>query len=98
MALDSLEVEFSVVLGRAQVPLHRLLRMGRGAILALDPMEDDAVEILANGLPVAMGRVCVEKGSIRVEVTDLIRHPEVTREPGGSIGNLRGSAHMMDAA
>lgn len=97
MALQSLEVELSVVLGKTQVPLHRLLRMGRGALIALDPVEGDAVEILANGLPVASGRVAVERGEIRVEVTGLIRHPEVTREPGQAIGALRGEP-AADAA
>jgi flagellar motor switch protein FliN/FliY len=90
MALDALEVEFSVILGKTQVPLHRLLRMGRGALIALDPAEEDSVEILANGLPVAHGRILVERGAIRVEVTDLIRRAEVTRTPGTSIGGLRG--------
>ena len=98
MALDSLEVEFSVVLGTARVPMHRLLRMGRGAIVALDPVANDAVEILANGLPVAMGRVLVERGAIRVEVTELIRHPEVTREAGVAIGHLRDDDAMIEAA
>lgn len=90
MALDALEVEFSVVLGRAEVPLHRLLRMGRGALIALDPTVDDTVEILANGLPIAHGRVLVEKGAVRVEVTELIRRPDAIREAGASIGGERG--------
>ena len=98
MALDALEVEFSVVLGRAEVPLHRLLRMGRGALIALDPTPEDRVEILANGLPIAHGRVLVEKGSIKVEVTELIRHPEVDRRPGASIGGLRGEGESASAA
>lgn len=90
MALAALEVEFSVVLGKTQVPLHRVLRMGRGALIALDPTENDKVEIRANGLPVAHGQIKVEAGTIKVEVTELIRHVEVTREPSTSIGGLRG--------
>lgn len=93
MALAALEVEFSVVLGRAEVPLHRLLRMGRGAVIALDPTPEDIVEILANGLPVARGRVIVERGNVKVEVSELIRRPDVIRETGASIGAPRPTPH-----
>lgn len=98
MALEDLEVEFSVVLGKTQVPLHRLLRMGRGALIALDAVENDAVEVLVNGMPVAWGRVVVDGGAIRVEVTHLIRRPEVTREPGVAIGRIRGESVLAAAA
>ena len=60
--------------------------MGRGAVVALDPSPDDIVDILANGLPVARGRVGVEGGAIRVEVTEMVRKPTVTRTPGATIG------------
>ena len=88
MALEALEVEFSVILGKTQVPMHRLLRMGRGALIPLDPVENDIVEILANGIPVALGRVVVDQGAIGVEVTELIRRPDVVRVVGTPIGRL----------
>ena len=86
MALDSLKVDLTIVLGTTRLPLHQVLRMGRGAIVALDPSADDVVDILANGLAVARGRVVVEGRAIRVEVTDLVRRPAVTRERGTIIG------------
>lgn len=97
MALESLEMELTVVLGRAQLPLHRLLRMGRGAIVPLDPSPEDEVEILAAGLPIARGRVIIDRDAISVEVTSLIRKPEVTRIPGATIGGrLRsGAAELL---
>jgi flagellar motor switch protein FliN/FliY len=86
MALDGLDVELTVVLGRTAMPLGRLLRLGRGAVIALDPSPEDEVEILANGLAVAKGRVVIEGSAISVEVTELVRPVEVTREPGATIG------------
>lgn len=86
MALDNLQVELTVVLGRASVPLHRLMRMGRGAVIALDAAAEDIVEILANGLPIARGRVSVAGQTISVEVTELVRNPGVSRAPGLTIG------------
>ena len=33
--LDELQVDLKVVLGRSHMPLHMLLRMGRGAVIEL---------------------------------------------------------------
>ena len=45
--VDSVKVEISVVLGRSVIPMHQLLRMGRGAVIELDTNQDDPVLILA---------------------------------------------------
>ena len=39
-----------------------------------------------------------ESASFNAVVTELIRHPEVTRKPGASIGNLRGEIPSAEAA
>ena len=41
--------------------------------------ENDEIEILANDFPVARGQVIVQGKRIQVEVTSLIRRPEVER-------------------
>lgn len=74
--IDSVPVEISVVLGSTIMPIHQLLRMGRGAVIELDTTEDDDVLIVANGLPVAMGSVSVNGNRIAVEVRELIKRPE----------------------
>ena len=55
--IDSVKVEISVVLGRSVIPMHQLLRMGRGAVIELDTQQDDPVTILANDKPVAKGEI-----------------------------------------
>jgi flagellar motor switch protein FliN len=49
------------VVGTTSMPIHQVLRLGRGAIIELDAMEEDAVSILANNLPVAKGTVGRER-------------------------------------
>jgi flagellar motor switch protein FliM len=49
--VDNVKVEISVVLGRSVIPMHQLLRMGRGAVIELDSHQDDPVTILANDKP-----------------------------------------------
>ena len=84
--LDQLNVELTVVLGRIRMPIHMLLRMGRGAVIELDQNDSDMVEILANDHPVARGQLVVTGNRISVEVTELIRKPEVVQLPGLTIG------------
>jgi len=57
--LESLNVDLTVVLGRNHMPVHMLLRMGRGAVVELESTESDMVEILANGHPIARGQIVV---------------------------------------
>ena len=54
--LTNVKVEISVVLGRSVIPMHQLLRMGRGAVIELDSCQDDQVVIMANDRPVAKAR------------------------------------------
>ena len=70
--LDKVAVDITVVLGTTSMPIHQVLRLGRGAIIELDASEEDAVSILANNLPVANGTVIVSGNRIAVEVKDLL--------------------------
>ncbi len=64
------EVELAVVLGRATMPMHQLLRMGRGAVIPLDTGENDQLWILANNHPVARGEITIEGERLCITVTD----------------------------
>jgi flagellar motor switch protein FliN/FliY len=85
--LDDMTVDLTVALGRNRMPIHMLLRMGRGAIIELAATEADMVEILANGYPVARGQVVVTGTRIAVEITEILRKPHVARMPGTRIGD-----------
>jgi flagellar motor switch protein FliN len=47
------------------MPIHRVLRLARGAITELDSSEEDKVRILANNMPVAKGTVVVSGNRMR---------------------------------
>ena len=64
------EVEISVLLGRCTLPMHQLLRMGRGAVIPLDATEDEPVWILANTYPIARGDITLQGERIAVTVVD----------------------------
>jgi flagellar motor switch protein FliN len=76
--LDKVDLDIQVVLGTTTMPIHQVLRLGRGAIIELDSAEDDEVAILANNFPVAKGTVVVSGNRIAVEVKELIpRSPDM---------------------
>ncbi|MEX0753200.1 MAG: FliM/FliN family flagellar motor switch protein [Xanthobacteraceae bacterium] len=70
--LDKVSLDIAVVLGTALMPIHQVLRLGRGAIIELEAAEDDEVSILANNFPVAKGTVVVSGNRIAVEVKRLL--------------------------
>ena len=74
--VDNVKVEISVVLGRSVIPMHQLLRMGRGAVIELDSHQDDPVTILAIDKAVAKGEIQINGDRISVTVVDLLRNYE----------------------
>lgn len=70
--LDNIEVDITVELGATTMPIHHMLRMGRGAVIELDAGENDPLKIYANNTLIARGEVRVEDGHLRVEVTEKV--------------------------
>jgi flagellar motor switch protein FliN/FliY len=77
--VDKVSLDIAVVLGTTSMPVHQVLRLGRGAIIELDAGEDDEVKILANNLPVAKGNVVVNGNRIAVEVKECLPRPPDVR-------------------
>jgi flagellar motor switch protein FliN/FliY len=71
-SLDNVKVEISVVLGRSVIPMHQLLRMGRGAVIELDSHQDAPVLVLANNKPVARGEIIIDGDRIAVSISELL--------------------------
>jgi flagellar motor switch protein FliN/FliY len=67
--VHSVKVEISVLLGRSSLPMHQLLRMGRGAVIPLDTREGDELWILANNHPIARGEVTIRGDRLCITIT-----------------------------
>ena len=76
---DHINIDISVQLGSALVPIHQLLRMGRGAVIGLDTREAEEVEILANDVPVALGHVVLRGDRIGIEIREVLFRSPTTR-------------------
>lgn len=67
-------VTLQVQIGSAALPLSELMKLSSGSEVVLDQSLGDAVTILVNGKPVAMGEIFVsdETGALGVTIIDLI--------------------------
>ena len=78
--LENVSLDISVVLGSAWMPVHQVLRLGRGAIIELEASDEDEVKILANNMPIASGKVVVNGNRIAVEVKEMLPRPPDMRD------------------
>ena len=71
-SINQVPIELTVVLGNSVMPVHHLLKMGRGAVIELTTLENEEVQILANNTPIARGDVVVHGDRIAVEITGKV--------------------------
>ena len=71
-AVSNVFVEISVVLGRTTLPIHQLLKMGRGAVIELNAHADEEVWLLANNVPIARGEITVQGEKIAISITSTM--------------------------
>ncbi|MEM6616897.1 MAG: FliM/FliN family flagellar motor switch protein [Pseudomonadota bacterium] len=70
--LADVYIDISVVLGTATMPVHQLLRMGRGAVIDLEALETAPVKVLANDQPIAEANVVLNEERICIEITKML--------------------------
>ena len=72
-AVYDVPVQVSAVLGRAQMQVSQLLKLGRGAVVELDRKVGEAVDIYVNNRLVARGEVVVVEDRLGVTMTEIIK-------------------------
>ncbi len=76
-AVSGVSVEISVILGKSKMPIHQLLKMGRGAVIELDALVDDPVLIYANNRLIARGEIMVSGENVAVTITENVSDAEL---------------------
>ncbi|MEM8744172.1 MAG: FliM/FliN family flagellar motor switch protein [Pseudomonadota bacterium] len=76
-SINTVPIELTVVLGDSTMPVNHLLKMGRGAVIELETLANEQVQILANNTPIATGDVIVKGDKIAVTITGKIP-PKIT--------------------
>jgi flagellar motor switch protein FliN/FliY len=66
-------VAISAVLGKAQISVAELLRLGQGTVLELDRRVGEAIDIYVNNRLVARGEIVVVDERLGVTMTEIIK-------------------------
>jgi flagellar motor switch protein FliN/FliY len=72
-AIYDIPVQISAVLGRANMQVSQLLKLGRGAVVELDRKVGEAIDIYVNNRLVARGEVVVVEGKLGVTMTEIVK-------------------------
>ena len=72
-AVYDVPVQVSAVLGKAQMQVNQLLRLGRGAVVELDRKVGEAIDIYVNNRLVARGEVVVVEDRLGITMTEIIK-------------------------
>jgi flagellar motor switch protein FliN/FliY len=70
-------VQVSAVLGKSQLQVSNLLRLGPGAIVELDRKVGEPIDIFVNNRLVARGEVVVVDDRLGVTMTEIIKSDRV---------------------
>jgi flagellar motor switch protein FliN/FliY len=72
-AVYDIPVQISAVLGKANMQVSQLLKLGRGAVVELDRKVGEAIDIYVNNRLVARGEVVVVEDRLGVTMTEIIK-------------------------
>ncbi len=70
--LRNIDVNLSVELGRANLPLRKVLALGADAIVPLDRQTDELLEVFVNGKLIARGEVVAQEGKFALRIVEMV--------------------------
>ena len=72
-ALMDVSIEIVAVLGTAELKISQILQLGRGAVVELERLIGEPVELRAERQLVARGEVVVIDDKLAVQITEVIK-------------------------
>lgn len=80
-AIYSVPVTVSAVLGRANMQVSQLLKLGRGAVVELDRRIGDSIDILVNNRLIARGEiVMLDDSKLGITMTEIVKTDRVEED------------------
>lgn len=70
--LHDVPVELAVEIGRTRMTIGETLGLGPGAIVTLDRLAGEPVDLLVNGRPIARGEVVVIDEEFGLRITEVV--------------------------
>lgn len=70
--LDEIELDVRLELGRTELRIEEVLQLKQGAVVALDKLAGDPIDIVVNGRLIARGEVLVINDNLCVRVAEIL--------------------------
>lgn len=70
--LDDVELDLHIELGRAELMIDEVLNLNEGAVVSLDKMAGDPVDVVVNGRLIARGEVLVLNDNFCVRIAEIV--------------------------
>jgi flagellar motor switch protein FliN/FliY len=71
-ALENIEVEMSIEVGRAEITISELLRLNEGSVVELDRLAGEPLDIIVNGTLIAKGEIVMVGERYGIRFTDIV--------------------------
>jgi flagellar motor switch protein FliN/FliY len=71
-ALENIEVEMSIEVGRTEITIADLLRLNEGSVVELDRLAGEPLDILVNGTMIAKGEVVMVGERFGIRFSDIV--------------------------
>ena len=75
--LLEIQLPVTISMGKAEIPLRRLLQMQPGSVLPLEKRMGDPVELIVQGIPFAAGDIVVVDDCYAVRIREILSNPAV---------------------
>jgi len=80
-ALENVEVEMSVEVGRAEISISELLHLNEGSVVELDRLAGEPLDILVNGTLIAKGEIVMVGERFGIRFSDIV-------DPENRVGSI----------
>ena len=70
--LENIEVQMTVEVGNTEIKIRDLLRLNEGAVIELDRLAGDPLDILVNGTMIAKGEIVMVGERFGVRFTEIV--------------------------
>ena len=70
--LENVEVQMTVEVGNTEIKIRDLLRLNEGAVIGLDRLAGDPLDILVNGTMIAKGEIVMVGERFGVRFTEIV--------------------------
>ncbi|MCL2673134.1 MAG: flagellar motor switch protein FliN [Alphaproteobacteria bacterium] len=72
-AVYDIPVQVSAILGKTNMQVNHLLKLGRGTVIELDRKVGESIDIYVNNRLVARGEVVVSEERLGITMTEIIK-------------------------